>query len=170
MKRLSFITIILLLSSIPVFALTVDELSKKYQDPAQLSDWMYKNISYDTDDKKYKREYVQTPEETIKTKSGDCADMAILAYAVLTKQGHDSRVVGITANGNTWGNVRGHSICVFYYKDNWCYFDYTSFNETDAKDLFEICQRVSADLRSIYIYADPLGQCTKNIEKMFMEK
>jgi hypothetical protein len=168
-KRLILILTFLFLT-IPSYAITIDELATKYQDPAQLSDWMYKNIEYKMDSDKYKREYVQTPEETIKNKSGDCADMAILAYAVLMKQGRDSRVVGITESGGTWNNNRGHSICVFYYKNKWCYFEYTAFTETNAKDLFEICRNIASNLHSIYVYADPLGQCTKVIERQFTKE
>lgn len=59
---------------------------------------------------KDKKDYWQTPEETLERAKGDCEDKAILKMFVLQALGHDARLVYCNTDGE------GHMVCVV---DDW---------------------------------------------------
>jgi len=56
--------------------MTVDDLISKYPSIQQVSIWIYINIVYQAD----KKEYWQSPNETLELRTGDCEDFAILFW------------------------------------------------------------------------------------------
>ena len=66
-------------------------------------------------------DYVQTPEEFLRTKSGDCDDYACLADDVLKPKGFETRLIHIRLVGMT-----SHAVC--YVTEDGAYLDYNNRN------------------------------------------
>jgi transglutaminase-like putative cysteine protease len=141
---------------------TVQELAGKIQSfkdyDSQMQaifQWVRDMITYQTDLIIWKMtDYWQTAEKTLKLKTGDCEDGAVLMYIL-------ARLKGIPAN-RLWiwgGNVitgEGHC-CLFYKRSNypwnfvamdWCY--YPSNQDIEEKDMFTLIgkQIIEEDINS----------------------
>lgn len=87
--------------------------------------WVQKNIKYTPDTQSWKmNEYWQTPDETLKLKTGDCEDGAILIYALAIQKGISANRLLIMA-----GNVNGGGHCWLAYRPmeyplNWAFMDW----------------------------------------------
>lgn len=67
-------------------ALTKDSgyKSEKFQTIMQACDWVHQNIGYETDQVQYNRtDYWASPDETYKSRKGDCEDFCILLMAII---------------------------------------------------------------------------------------
>lgn len=80
--------------------------------------------------------YVQPPDEFLRTKIGDCDDYAILADHVLSHHGYDTRLIHIRMMGRI-----AHAVC--YVTENKAYLDYNNRRYT-----FNL-ERCKPDIRSI---------------------
>jgi len=67
------------------------ELSKVGFD--DIRDWVATNLDYMSDEKRWGRDYWQTPEETLTYGTGDCEDLAILLCSLLRTYGIDAERV-----------------------------------------------------------------------------
>ena len=112
--------------------LTVDQLVKKYKTVDRICKWIESNIEYKSDSEVWGvGDYWQTAEETLRLKTGDCEDFAILAYECLKSLGIEAKLIDIKTN------KRGHVICVFKRGGLWSYFssgglkDYRTENYRD---------------------------------------
>lgn len=96
---------------------TVNQLVEKYKTVEGISGWIENNIEYKSDHEVWNmQDYWQTSEETLKTRSGDCEDISILAYECFCKLGLEAKLVTINTK------KRGHTICVFKRNGLWSYF------------------------------------------------
>ena len=78
--------------------------------PQKISNFMVNNIKYNLDlEELMGGDYFQSPKQTIKLKSGDCDDMAILSDYLLTKSGYKSDIYFIFYSNRKGG----HAITVF---------------------------------------------------------
>ena len=82
--------------------------------PEKLSDWMLKNITYESGHYEVWVEtgimYRATPEEIFESKCGCCAEFAIFACAVLEYHGHETKIFGISVASDP---SQGHAVCVY---------------------------------------------------------
>ncbi|MFW6283208.1 MAG: transglutaminase domain-containing protein [Minisyncoccales bacterium] len=77
--------------------------------------WVIDNISYVKDKKQYgMNEYWAYNYETLKSKKGDCDDMAILLYCIMRKNGIPYWKIRVTAGNVDDGNVSGGHCFVTY--------------------------------------------------------
>jgi predicted transglutaminase-like cysteine proteinase len=89
--------------------------------------WVKQNVVYTSDKVVWKMdEYWQTPEETLKLKTGDCEDGAILLYVLMKKNGFTDDQIFITCGAVVGG---GHCYVVYvsnkdavHYVLDWCYW------------------------------------------------
>jgi predicted transglutaminase-like cysteine proteinase len=79
----------------------------------------------------YRFEYWQFPEETLKLRTGDCEDQAILLCTLLRAKGYSPEEVKVVF-GLTSSNT-GHAWVELFYQGNWVVFDPTS----SASDFIE---------------------------------
>lgn len=56
----------------------------------EIRDWVALNIEYTSDEKRWGKDYWQTPEETLTYRTGDCEDFAILLCSFLRAYGIDA--------------------------------------------------------------------------------
>lgn len=162
------LVILLLLFFANAYAVTVDELSDLCPTPELLGEWLKTNVKFVTDyDKWGKVDYWQTPEQTLSSRnkynapSGDCEDISILAYTVLKKQGFTPYVM-IVMEWNKLTNRRySHAVCAFHHNGKWCYLEEHGFFMTEDANLFEIAKRIAPKLWFMYIYKDPIYECSK---------
>jgi len=77
--------------------------------PEKLSDWMLKNIEYESH---YETgiNYRLTPEEIFESKCGCCAEFAIFACAVLEYHGYETEIFTISVASDP---SKGHAVCVY---------------------------------------------------------
>lgn len=82
--------------------------------PEKLSDWMLKNIKYESDYEIWLEtgvHYIASPEEIFASKCGCCADFAVFACAILEYHGYKAEILGI----EVWSDLsRGHAVCVYH--------------------------------------------------------
>jgi len=116
-KLILIIFSILLCISTAQAVTTVDELVDLcHKDPLEISIWIATQIKYEDDWIVWRMEdYWQTPTETLRLKTGDCEDYAILAYASLKKLGFYPKLFVL------YNNDTAHAICLFRYKHAWYY-------------------------------------------------
>jgi len=86
--------------------------------PEDIKIWLITNITYKSESLVYKYDFWQTPLETIEFKYGDCEDFAILSKALLQELNIPSDLYLMHND-----NQGGHCICVFWYKQQWHFFD-----------------------------------------------
>lgn len=116
--------------------------------------WVQKNITYVTDDKTYKvPEKWQTPSETLKLKTGDCEDGAILIYALAQMCGiPDSRLLifagSVLGGGHCWLGYRSDE-----YPLNWCFMDWCYWYDRNTPN-----NRTKYYIKDTTIYDDPKHQ------------
>lgn len=87
----------------------VRDIKGRFTSPESLSKWLKKNIHYKSD--RIAGDYWQPPDETLKVKTGDCEDFAILVQALLAEVNIPSEVVFIGLKKGI--KSRTHAICVF---------------------------------------------------------
>ena len=90
--------------------------------------WLQNNITYKFD----KNDYWQSPIETIKNKTGDCEDFAILNKAVLNVLGYNATVF-IMRN-----TTSAHAFCIFQDNDRYNMIDNSTLITLNAKSIREI--------------------------------
>jgi len=78
--------------------------------PEKLSDWMLKNIKYES---YYETgiNYRLTPEEIFESKCGCCAEFAIFACVVLEYHGYETEIFTISVASDP---SKGHAVCVYH--------------------------------------------------------
>lgn len=95
-------------------------------DPVQIYKFVRDEIKYVEDylTYDYRFEYWQFPEETLRLRTGDCEDQAILLCTLFRAKGYgpdDVKVVFGLTSANT-----GHAWVELFYEGNWVVFDPTS--------------------------------------------
>jgi len=81
--------------------------------PEKLSDWMLKNIEYESHYEIWVETgimYRATPEEIFESKCGCCAEFAIFACAVLEYHGYEAEIFCISVASDS---SQGHAVCVY---------------------------------------------------------
>lgn len=72
---------------------------------ADIVPWVYENITYVSDrDSHGKREFWQTPKETLASRAGDCEDFVILAMAMYETMGQRTRMIVTHKEGRPNGS------------------------------------------------------------------
>ncbi|MBN2119898.1 MAG: transglutaminase domain-containing protein [Candidatus Omnitrophica bacterium] len=99
--------------------------------PRDYAGWLSKNLKYRADEK---TDSWSDPIDTLKTKGGDCEDLAFLHKAVLKALGFEPEVLALLRL------FKSHAICVF--KDEDCYYliDNTSLKKTKAKSISQLAR------------------------------
>ena len=130
---------------------TVEDIADLCKTPDVLAFWLWNRIQYVGDKKKWgKREYWQTPEETLSKKnrigcrSGDCEDFSILAQAVLKIWEFDAKLLVVV------GPRVGHCVCCFIWKDDYYHLSNWGLRKTGAELFFDCADYVFADWHYCY--------------------
>ena len=121
---------------------TIRDIAAIYQTPERVGWWISRNIYYRSDYDKWKKpDYWQTSEETLKIdpvygeRTGDCEDMAILAQDVLHLLHYTDAFVLVVYQRKT---KKHHAVCVFYYRNQYCYLDNGTFKTTGTRNLLVV--------------------------------
>jgi predicted transglutaminase-like cysteine proteinase len=80
-----------------------------------IRDWVATNIDYVSDEKRWGKDYWQTPEETLSYRTGDCEDFSILLCSLLRTYGIDAERVYVAL-----GVVNGKDGHAFLLEDWYC--------------------------------------------------
>ena len=80
-----------------------------------IRDWVAINVCYTSDEKRWGKDYWQTPEETLTYRTGDCEDFSILLCSLLRTYGIDAERVYIALGVD--GRDDGHA---FLLEDWYC--------------------------------------------------
>ncbi len=90
-------------------AATLDDVVQSCPTPEALAAFLAKEIALREDALSFAAaDYWQTPEEFLGNKAGDCEDYALLAQAVLSRQGVEAFVFSLYGEGKY-----AHTVCVF---------------------------------------------------------
>ncbi len=116
----------------------IDNLKyESLKSPKEISGWLRSNVVYRVDEEVYgKKDYWQTPKETIILGSGDCEDFAFLAQALLKEIGIDSSVIAIQYSKGF--EKKGHAICVFPKKGPYIYFSAHRLYKTEKREISDL--------------------------------
>jgi transglutaminase-like putative cysteine protease len=84
-----------------------------------IRDWVATNIDYMSDEKRWGKDYWQTPEETLSYRTGDCEDFSILLCSLLRAYGIDAEQVYVALGVND--EEDGHAFLIEdgYYDGEW---------------------------------------------------
>lgn len=97
---------------------TVRDIRGRFNSAGSLSKWLKKNIHYKSD--RIAGDYWQPPDETLKVKTGDCEDFAILVQVLLAEVGIPSEIVFIGLKKGIKNST--HAICAFEQGGLYGYF------------------------------------------------
>ena len=75
-----------------------------------IRDWVATNINYMSDEKRWGKDYWQTPEETLLYRTGDCEDFSILLCSLLRAYGIDAERVYVALGVD--GEENGHAFLI----------------------------------------------------------
>jgi hypothetical protein len=149
--------------------ISVKWLAETCKTPEDLGRCVNENVWYGNDQERWgKYDYWQTPEETLRVykkygvRTGDCEDVAVLAFVVLQKQGYDPRVLSMHFKKNN-GSKEAHGVCAFRYGGKMCYIQNSGFYRTDCADYKALADSFYKDrLLKAYIVKNPLDLCDAN--------
>jgi hypothetical protein len=84
-----------------------------------IQDWVATNIDYMSDEKRWGKDYWQTPEETLSYRTGDCEDFSILLCSLLRAYGIDAEQVYVALGVND--EEEGHAFLIedWYHNGEW---------------------------------------------------
>lgn len=101
-----------------------DILGDSLYEPSQVGfddirDWVATNIAYKSDDERWRKDYWQTPEETLSYRTGDCEDFSILLCSLLRAYGIDAEQVYVALGVD--GAEDGHAFLIedWYHDGEW---------------------------------------------------
>jgi hypothetical protein len=103
----------------PCVAQELSSAPRPTQTPEQIAKWFSSEFKYQAKNP----DMPQTPEETLKLRTGDCDDFAFLAAAILAENGVKSKVIIIKYRGSDMM----HAICI--YRDDNGTYDFISNQE-----------------------------------------
>jgi hypothetical protein len=75
-----------------------------------IRDWVAINIDYKSDEERWRKDYWQTPEETLSYRTGDCEDFSILLCSLLRAYGIDAERVYVALGVD--GEEDGHAFLI----------------------------------------------------------
>jgi hypothetical protein len=78
-----------------------------------IRNWVADNIAYESDEVRWGKDYWQTPEETLSSKTGDCEDFSILLCSLLRAFGIEAHQVYVAVGVD--GGDDGHA----FIMENW---------------------------------------------------
>ncbi|MBI3332828.1 MAG: transglutaminase domain-containing protein [Candidatus Omnitrophica bacterium] len=88
---------------------SLEAIARSCATPEQLARFLQAKISFQDDARQFGRpDYWQDPEELLTRGKGDCEDYALLAQAVLSRQGIEAFVFSLYGEGGY-----AHTVCVF---------------------------------------------------------
>ena len=83
-------------------------IARLYSTPELLAGFLRKQMTFREDNEIFgRRDYWQAPEEFLRRREGDCEDYALLAQAVLERQGMEALVLSV------YGPGYAHTVCLF---------------------------------------------------------
>jgi hypothetical protein len=84
-----------------------------------IRDWVATNIDYMSDEKRWGKDYWQTPKETLSYHTGDCEDFSILLCSLLRAYGIDAEQVYVALGVND--EEDGHAFLIedWYHNGEW---------------------------------------------------
>ncbi len=95
--------------------------------------WLKKSVKYKTDGR---HDAWAPPQETLKSKNGDCEDYTLLNTAMLKVLGFESRFLALKDSS------QAHAICVFKRDGYYHWFDNAELKKTDARTLAELARHL----------------------------
>lgn len=112
--------------------------------PTDLSQWMIKSFVYQDEE----IDYWKTPEETIKDKSGDCEDFAILSKKVLKDLGHKAYVIVLV---NKDKSKFSHAVCLFQEKNKtYSVIDNQYYYSFKYKNWKKLLNKIYSQYKEVY--------------------
>ena len=119
--------------------LSLSILAQQLQTPDQIARYMWRNFAFEEDQRNFGTEdHMQSPEEFLQTRKGDCEDFARFAYELLKMNGVDAFIM------NIYGGQYAHSICVFKENGNYQAIDGTNVRRYNAKHLNDLSSQIYA--------------------------
>jgi Transglutaminase-like superfamily len=84
-----------------------------------IRNWVADNIAYESDEVRWGKDYWQTPEETLSSRTGDCEDFSILLCSLLRAYGIDAQQVYVALGVD--GGDDGHAFVMedWYHNGDW---------------------------------------------------
>lgn len=157
LRRAGSATLALAVALTPLDALTVQQLMDEPDLTPRKFANHFEKFTYEFFD------YVQNPDEFLKTRTGDCDDYACLADLVLKKKGFGTRLIHIRMVGRI-----AHAVC--YITENKVYLDYNNrkytFNlEKCGPSIREIATKVARSFEANWTSASEFTYDYKTEEK-----
>lgn len=119
----------------------------KLDTPQKISNFMIANIRYSLDlEELLGCDYLQTVEQTLKLKFGDCDDMAILSNYYLRKARYKSNIYYINFNNRKGG----HAIVIFKQGRQYSLFSNQYLIKTNKIDIIEAIKSEYKDVKKIH--------------------
>lgn len=113
---------------------TLEELARAYPTPRQLAGFLRRTIAFKRDPELFSRaDYWQTPEELLARRAGDCEDYALLAKAVLDRQGKEAFLLSLYGSEGY-----AHTVCVFVEQGRYNVINQDRLVRYRAKSLDEL--------------------------------
>jgi hypothetical protein len=85
-----------------------DVVFPTFDDPQEIQQWVYRNITYVSDTIHGRRDEWQTPEQTLVWRTGDCDDKAILALEIAHRSGFETSLM-LGYDHKAYSGTTGHA-------------------------------------------------------------
>lgn len=119
---------------------TLETMSQTYTTPQSLTRFLREAITLITDQELFgDPDYWQAPEEFLSRRAGDCEDYALLAQAVLQRQGIEAHVFSLFGT-----NGYAHTVCVFREAGRWDVINQDVIQRYHAVTLAEVADQLYA--------------------------
>ena len=122
---------------------SLETLALTYGTPKQLARFLRETIQLTTDEALFGADdYWQTPEEILERRAGDCEDFALLAQAILERQGVEAYVFSVYGAGGY-----AHTVCVFVEGGRYSVINQNRVRQYRAPTLEAVAGRLYAGWR-----------------------
>jgi len=119
----------------------------KLDTPQKISNFMIANIRYSLDlEELLKCDYLQTVEQTLTWKTGDCDDMAALTNRLLKNAGYESNIYIV----NFSNRETAHAIVVFKQQKYYSIFSNQYLINTKETSIINAIKSEYKDVKNIY--------------------
>jgi transglutaminase-like putative cysteine protease len=143
-----------------VAAMALDQLAAVYDTPARIWHLLEHTVAYAFDRDEYGvSEYFPTAEEFWARKRGDCEDYAILAKALLDRNGYTTVLLSAWRQDRDAGGNDGHTVVAFLERGRWNHISNLGYVRADAVTHEELAASIFPDWTrsNTWVYAGPLA-------------
>ncbi len=124
-------------AQLPDRSLSLETLAPQLKTPESIARFLWKNFSFENDERQFGKDHWQSPQEFLSNHKGDCEDFARFAYEILKRNGAHPLLV------NVYSRKSGHTICLYKEDGNFKVIDGSRVRTFQNQNLREVIQKLN---------------------------